>query len=135
MNVPFEDLTSLIQICTCQKGQRSGYLASLFPNLCVRPREHFRVEISISFAWDSLVVGLPSNLDLRRVRAGIGTCEVTYLLTSRKVNHLHLKRILYRPEVETREGTSPWLLRLSMLTSRRVGRWLMSLHAEDRFSR
>lgn len=92
-NVPFEDLTSLMKICSAK--MRNQHLASLiegehlsthfsflFPNLCVHTTQYFTIEIPIPFARNRLDIRLSSNLDP---------------LTSGKMDHLHHKRLVERP--------------------------------------
>lgn len=68
MNVPFEDLTSLMKIFNSQSTSQQQLwctdLAPLFPNLGVSSGEDFGVEVGIAFTRNCLSVRLAANLDL-----------------------------------------------------------------------
>lgn len=52
-------------------------LASLLPNLGMRPRKNFRIKVGIALAWDGLGVGLAANLDLAGQHDGKGVGGLT----------------------------------------------------------
>lgn len=46
------------------------HFAVLLPHFCVLPAKDFGVEVAISFCWDSLCIGLSTDLDTLVVDKG-----------------------------------------------------------------
>jgi hypothetical protein len=64
MKVPLDDLTSLMKIYSEAGIERRTHLATLLPDLCVKPRQHLGIKVRVPLSGNRLGVGLPSDFDL-----------------------------------------------------------------------
>ena len=120
MKVPLDDFKSLIKIYRQgsfpSRIRRDTHLAVPRPYLGVGTRQDFGVEIRIPLSWGSLVVRLTTYLDLKSVISSVHArrqvaarlcAKETHPLAIRKVDHLHLKGVLDRPQMQTGEWSAP----------------------------